>query len=315
MGSYWIHVDTETLRIFAKGYDTRTEVLDQVGKSIQNAILTIIDHTPDYDGRLQLAARPDALEIGKQCRVLSNEFMDDSYSLIRIAKAFEDVDGQAVKVFGYFQDTSSKAYFFDQGGDPSLWVQPQTVTNPDGSVTTTTSEVFINPDGSSSTVIIVRTTFPDGRVKETKTIRTQKVIDSGTADAWNQNAENAKLYLTMGVCILLGFSAEFLLELALVGVVAEEVAALAGLVADGVVDTGTELLIEAVDGAKPDRGWQGGDTVTNTITVETTYYPHGSPTQQVTNTTVVTDRNGTVVSSETTGTHPPDATKSATPHK
>jgi hypothetical protein len=298
----WIKVDTEQLRAYAGGYKEHSETIGASGENSQNSILMVASAMPDYDGRLQGAARPDALEIGNRCRILSNEFMDDSETLIRIAKAFEDVDGQTVKVFGNCQDTSSKACFIDQGGDPGLWVQPQTVTNPDGSVTTTTSEVVINPDGSSSTVITVRTTYPDGTVKETKTIRTIKVIDSDTADKWNQNVEDAKLYFTMAVAIALGFAADFYIVGALETTALAALAEALGFISDGAVETGIERLIEAIGNATPERGWQGGDTITNTITIETTYDPNGTPVQQgVTNTTVVASNDGTVVSTDTTG--------------
>jgi hypothetical protein len=310
----WIKVDTEQLRAYAGGYKEHSETIGTSGEKPQNSILMVVSAMPDYDGRLQGAARPDALEIGMQCRTLSNEFMDDSNMLIRIAKAFEEVDGQTVKVIGDCQDTSSKACFIDQGGDPGLWIQPQTVTNPDGSITTTTSEVILNPDGSQSTVITVRTTYPDGTVKETKTIRTIKVIDSDTAAKWNQNAEDAKLYFTMAVAIALGFAADFYIVEALEATALAALAEALGFIADGTVETATEKLIDALGGASPDRGWQGGDTITNTITVETTYAPDGTPTQQqVTDTTVVTDNDGTVVSSETTGIDPTGAPKSGTP--
>jgi hypothetical protein len=299
----WIKVDTELLRSFAGGYKEHSTIIGKSGENSQNSILMVSGAMPDYDGRLQQAARPDAMEIGKQCRELSNGFMDDSDSLIRIAKAFEDVDGQTVKVLGECQDTSSKACFIDQGGNPGLWVEPGTVTNPDGSITSTTSQVIINPDGSSSTVITVRTTFPDGTVEEIKTVITERVIDSETADNWNQNTEDAILYFTMSLSILLGFSAEFYIGLNLIPLIGEGLLTeAAGFLSDFVVDLGTEKTIESIAKATPERGWEAGDIITNTITVETSYAPDGTPIQQeVTNTTVITNKSGEIVSSDTTG--------------
>jgi hypothetical protein len=299
----WIKVDTELLRSYSGGYKEHSAIIGKSGEKSQNSILMVANAMPDYDGNLQKAARGDALEMGKQCKELSAGFMDDSDSLIRVAKAFEDVDGQTVKILGDCQETSSKAYFLDQGGDPGLWGEPGTVTNPDGSITTTTSEVIVNPDGSRSTLITVRTTFPDGTAEETKTLKTERVIDSETAEKWNQNAEDAKLYFKMSLSILLGFSAELYVGLNLLPLIGEGLAEAAGFLSDAIVDLGTEKTIESIADATPERGWEGGDTITNTIIVETTYDRDGTPIlEEVNNTTVVTNKSGEVVSSDTTGT-------------
>jgi hypothetical protein len=92
-----IKVDTELLRSYSGGYKEHSTIIGKSGEKSQNSILMVASAMPDYDGRLQQAARSDAMEIGKQCRELSTGFMDDSNSLIRIATAFERVDNESVE--------------------------------------------------------------------------------------------------------------------------------------------------------------------------------------------------------------------------
>jgi hypothetical protein len=298
----WIKVDTSILRSYSGGYKNHSTTIGSSGDKTKSSMILVSSAMPDFDGVLQKAAHYDAQEIGKQCKDLSDGFMDDSDLLIRIAKAFEDVDGQTVKIIGDCQDLTSKACFIDQGGDPNLWIEPGKVLNPDGSITTTTSEVVINPDGSRSTLIIVRTTYPDGSVEETKTLRTEKVIDSETASKWNQNAEDVKFYFNL----ILSGSLGLLTEIGVGLQISEEL----GFIAGKIVEFATDRATEGIQNSTPERNWEGGDTITNTITVKTTYLPDGTPIQQeVTNTTEVTDKTGEIVSSDTTGIQPTGALK------
>ncbi len=281
----WIKVDTEQLRAYAGGYKEHSETIGTSGEKSQNSIIMVASAMPDYDGRLQQAARPDALEIGNRCRILSKDFMDDSELLIRIAKAFEDIDGQTVKVIGDCGDASSRTSLIDLGLDPNLATKPQTVTNPDGSVTTTTVEIIQYPDGSSTQIITERTTYLDGSVHEKKTITTAWQLDAETANAWNEG----KKFFEGAILFLAGLSLDVAVE-------------------------GIEWLTLSLDAAHevlpPDEMYADGDTVTSTLVVETDYAPDGTPLQQgVTNTTTVVDKNDVTKFSETTGIDPSGALK------
>jgi hypothetical protein len=59
---------------------------------------------------------------------------------------------------------------------------------------------------------------------------------------------------------------------------------------------------------EPDKGWKEGDTITNTVTMVTTEQPdinspeaESPPCTDITNTTVVTDNQGNILSEDKTG--------------
>jgi hypothetical protein len=91
-----IRVDTSKLRAFAGGYKTHAEAIREDGKPIVSYIASLLEAMPEYDGRLQSAARAEAADIDGKCGKFYKDFLEDSDSLIHIANAFEKVDGQTV---------------------------------------------------------------------------------------------------------------------------------------------------------------------------------------------------------------------------
>jgi len=279
MESYWVQVDTDILRGFSKGYRTRADVFNQAGKSIQYAILSIIENMPEYDGRLQQAARADALDFHNQAMQFSAGFSDDSDLLLKTAEAFENVDGKTVRIFEECRGTISSACYTDLQGasDTETSTYKYTITNSDGSITSIT---------------VVRSTKSDGSVSEITTLTTIWTLDAFAAYRWNTEESN--------------FSN------ALSGTFISIVTGGAGVPA--CLSTSIGILSGWVMAAIPYDKYAGGDTVTNTVTIVTEYQPDGSPSsQEITNTTEITDKDGEQKFSDTTGIDPTGYPKSGTP--
>jgi hypothetical protein len=288
MDSHYIRVDTEKLREFSEGYYHRADSFNEAGKSVQYAIQLIINHCPDYDGRLQQAGRSDSLDLFNRCQYFFKWFRDDSDSLLKTAEAFEEVDGQTVKIFEEAQGITSRASFVDQYGGDGLGI-------------TTTQTVVNNPDGSVSTITIVKTVNPDGSITTVTTIKTVKVLDAETASQWNKDTQKAEIILGIAVFGIIGVEATALCTA--IGL-SDVIATAAGVVVPG----GIEAAIEIPKVDNPDRGWQPGDTITNTVIMVTTEQPDlNLPIDQppaapdITNTTVVTDSSGNILTEDTTG--------------
>ncbi|MBN1437846.1 MAG: hypothetical protein JW929_00420 [Anaerolineales bacterium] len=135
----WIKVNTELLRSYAGGYENHSKTIGGSGEKTKNSLIMVASAMPEFDGKLQKAARNDAEEIYKQCNNLSSGFKDDSDLLIRILKAFEDVDGQTVNIFEDCSTTCSEAckadsadlssptkYYWRRVGEPYLYYGPWT---------------------------------------------------------------------------------------------------------------------------------------------------------------------------------------------
>jgi hypothetical protein len=305
MEAYWVQVDTEILRGFSKGYRTRADVFNQAGKGIQFAIQTIIENMPEYDGRLQQAARADAVDFFNQFQNFFRGFSEDSDFLIKTADAFEDVDGKAVHIFEECRGITSTACLVDSKGTSGLG-------------TTTISEEVINPDGSVSTITIVSTINTDGSTTTITTINTVKVLDAGTANAMNIENKDFEIVLNIIVLGLLGVVTGGL------AMAVASSAASAGLVGAGITAGASGKAVEIIGGTvipgllegaiqikqnhDPDRVWQEGDTITNTITIVTTTQPDINqpeddipPPSDITNTTVISDKDGKIISTDTRG--------------
>lgn len=268
---YWIHVDTGNLRAFSTEYRTRADVLQEAGKGIRFAIQTVLDHMPDYDGRMQPAARADAEDFYARAWRLHLGFTEDAGFLQKTAEAFEDVDGRTVRIFEECRGITSAACLIDAQGTPGL-------------STTTTQQEAVNPDGSTSIITVVKTVNDDGSVTERTTITTQWVLDEKTVHEWNETEKNASLLL-LGV---LSIPALAVLELPI----------------------GVSIAIELIkDVALPQIPWtryQTGDTVTNIVTIETTTppvqpYNEPPPAPNITNTTVIIDKDGKETFKDTRG--------------
>jgi hypothetical protein len=296
MDSYWIHVDTDTLRGFSKGYSTRAGVFTEAGNGIQFSILSIIDRMPEYDGRPQPAARADAIDIFNRCQEFYRGFTADSEFLLKTAEAFEEIDGETVHIFDECRGITSTACLIDAKGNPGLG-------------TTTTQEAVVNPDGSVSTISIVKTINSDGSVTTITTIQTIKVLDAITADGLNKEEKDADIILGIVVLGALGvvtggLACEIALAAGSTALAASNASAVAGVVVPGIVDG----VMQIKGNHDPERGWQAGDTITNTVTIETTTpkditRPEDDipPPSDITNATVVTDKDGTEISIDTRG--------------
>jgi len=296
-----IYVDTEVLRDLSKSYLTRRNVFEQVGKSIQYAIQIVIDHMPDYDGRMQPAARNDALDFFTRCQNFSKGFGADSDLLLKTAEAFETVDGQTVRIIEECQGITSDACYIDHFGDTGI-------------IVTTTETVITNPDGSTSTITVVRAKNPDGSVTTITTIKTVKVLDSKTAADWNQ-CDKVRFAVLMGVSFAI-LGAEIPEILAGAGYIA--LAKAAGYILD-FSQTGLDIALLL---SPPPDNWAEGDIITSTTTIITnepavtpdTPIPETSPLgPDITTEIVVTDSNGKIKSTDTTGIDPTGSPKSGTP--
>lgn len=87
-----IRVNTEELRQKSKVFKSSADVYAQAGKDI----LSFVAGLPSYDGQLSGPARATALEINRQCQDLHDCLISDAQSLVKTAKAFEDVDNQII---------------------------------------------------------------------------------------------------------------------------------------------------------------------------------------------------------------------------
>jgi hypothetical protein len=286
--SDYIRVDTDNLREFSKGYSTRADGFNEAGKSIQYAIRRIMDHCPEYDGRLQQAARADSFDLYDRCRNFSKWFTDDSASLLKTAEAFEDVDGQTIKVFEEAEGITTRASFVDLYGTDGLGI-------------TTINRVVTNPDGSVSTIIVIKTANSDGSITTITTIETVKVLDAETAVQWNKDTQKAEFILGIALFGIIGVEATALCTALGLGAGIAEAAGIA-------VPGGIEAAIELPKVDHPDRGWEKGDIISNTITIETREQPdinlpidQPPATPDITNTTIVTDNEGNILSEDTIG--------------
>jgi len=233
-----IKVDTEQLRTMAKGYFTRSGVVNDTWNYAKLTLDGITRRMPAYDGRLQKAANQDVLDFSTRIRDFFKWFQEDSSSLIKIAEAFEYIDGQTIKVFQDANDLT-RASMIDSGADL-------------GENTTVISEVTKSPDGSLTvTKTIVRTKNPDGTVTTTTIVQIIQVLDAETAEYLNNAREKGEIIggIFVGLATLPCSWPVGVLELAL--------------------SAGHEWY--QVD--NPPRDWQAGDRITTTITTETTELP------------------------------------------
>jgi hypothetical protein len=273
-----IKVDTEQLRTMAKGYITRSGVVNDTWNSTKLTLDGIVRRMPAYDGRLQKAVNEDVLDFSIRSRDFFTFFQDDSASLIKIAEAFEVIDGQTINILEDCQGITSRASYIDQSGDTE-------------SVVTSTKEVITNPDGSVTTITVVRIVNPDGSVNEIVTMETVWRLDELDAHIWNdRDREMTAIILGISSSVL---SAIAVSALALSGGVALAIEIFTGL--------GITILPEFMN-------YESGDVVTKTVTIVTNYPPpinspisEPPPSPEITNTTVVTDSNGDIKFEDTTG--------------
>jgi uncharacterized protein YukE len=90
-----IRVNTEDLKNKAKDFDSAADAFKRAGDEIIAAAMAM----PSYDGQLSGPARKAGYEIQKQSRELSTALTGNAESLRKAAKAFEEVDNQAVSTF------------------------------------------------------------------------------------------------------------------------------------------------------------------------------------------------------------------------
>jgi uncharacterized protein YukE len=83
-----IKVNTEELISKSKILETSSDVFSREGSEILRFIGTL----PSYDGQLSKPSHETALEVNKQCQEMKIGLKDNSDSLAKIAKAFEEVD-------------------------------------------------------------------------------------------------------------------------------------------------------------------------------------------------------------------------------
>ncbi len=272
-----IKVDTEQLRTLAKGYVTRSGVVNNTWNSTKLTLDGIIRRMPAYDGRLQKAVNEDVLDFSIRSRDFVTYFQDDSASLIKIAEAFEVIDGQTIQVL-QDADDMTRASLVD--AEKNL-----------GLSTSISKQVITNPDGSVSTITVVRTINDDGTVTTTTYIHTVFILSAEVAKAWNEADADIKAFFSWGI-----------------GIATLPLAPVYG----GILTTAA--LVETLyENHNPSRGWQAGDTITMDSTIVTTE-PLESPNTplpeapvlgpDITTKTVVTDSNGTVLSEDTTGITP-----------
>jgi hypothetical protein len=298
---YWIHVDTGNLRAFSKEYRTRADVLQEAGKGIRFAIQTVLDHMPDYDGRMQPAARADAEDFYARAWRLHLGFTEDAGFLQKTAEAFEDVDGRTVRIFEECRGITSTACLIDAQGTPGLG-------------TTTTEAVVANPDGSVSTITIVKTLNPDGSITTYTTIKNVRTLDAQTASDWNK-CEQIGTVIISGIAFLV-------LGKAVVAALAAAGYITLSTIADGAFSVGDICLDIAQIMSPPPDKWCEGDTIISTTTIVTTEQPNPPETPypetpplgpDITTETVVTDANGDIKHEDVTGVDPTGAVKSGTP--
>ncbi|MBN2085446.1 MAG: hypothetical protein JW748_09495 [Anaerolineales bacterium] len=300
-----IKVDTEQLRILAKVYIARSGVVNDTWNSTKLTLDGIVRRMPAYDGRLQKAANQDVLDFTLRSRDFFTFFQDDSASLIKISEDFEIIDGQTVQILQDAQITT-RASLIDSEYDLGLSTQ-------------ITETKVVNPDGSISTITVVRTINADGSVTYRTTIATVLVLDAETAKRWNDEKSAGELVLGIVVMGALGLASGGLAaEIGFAAGASPAAISLANKGA-GLLIPGAAKLIVGLDGIySPDRGWQAGDTITSTTTIVTTEpidtpdtpIPETSPLgPDITTTKVVTDKNGIVISEDTTGIDPSGALK------
>jgi hypothetical protein len=142
---------------------------------------------------------------------------------------------------------------------------------------TSTQEVINNPDGSVTTITIQRVIFPDGTIIETATIITTWKLDDLTALQWNDR-DSQLANAIIGLCAIpLGL----ILEPAMGAILG---------------------LATVTMGMMPYETYAGGDTITRTTVITTTYLPDGTPAlQDIKNTTTDYDKNGKLKFEEKTG--------------
>jgi hypothetical protein len=231
-----IKVDTEQLRTLAKGYVTRSGVVNDTWNSTKLTLGGIVRRMPAYDGRLQKAANQDILDFTTRSREFFGFFQDDSASLIIISEAFEYVDGQTVKVIQDADDIT-RASLIDAGaelGDNST-ITEEVITSPDGSVTVTKTTI--------------RTVNPDGTVTTKTIVQISTILDEETAAKFNKSDDNNEK-----ANIIAGF--------------------ILGLIPGyGTIVGGITAILDLHEVDYPPRDWQAGDTITYTITTETTTLP------------------------------------------
>ena len=87
-----IRVDTDELKAKAKVFETSANVYSKSG----DEILGFVAGLPSYDGQLSGPARATALEINRQCKEIHAGYKSDADELVRIAKAFEDIDNTTI---------------------------------------------------------------------------------------------------------------------------------------------------------------------------------------------------------------------------
>jgi hypothetical protein len=273
-----IKVDTEQHRILAKGYVTRSGVVNDTWNSVKLTLDGIVRRMPAYDGRLQKAVNEDVLDFSIRSRDFFNWFQDDSASLLKTAEAFEVVDGQTIKILEDCQGITSRASYIDQSGDTE-------------SVISSTKEVITNPDGSVTTITVVRIVNLDGSVNEIVTMETVWRLDDLDAHLWNDREREV-------AAIILGVSSSVLSAIAVSAFALSGGVALAIEIFTGL---GITVLPESMK-------YESGDVVTKTVTIETNYPPPNNspiseppPSPEITSTTVVTDRNGDIKFEDTTG--------------
>lgn len=175
-----IRVDTDELKTKSKAFETSAGVFAQAGKDI----LAYAASLPSYDGQLSTPARAAALEINRQCQDVHSSYLNDAQSLARTAQAFADVDNQTVDVFGENTALMSNAPIY---GGPGGEVIP-----PDSYTVTSVTE----SDGSITTTEVTRIHNPDGTVTERKVVTNKKVFDRKTAKEWND--DRTKIFYVLG---------------------------------------------------------------------------------------------------------------------
>ena len=166
-----IRVDTDELKTKSNALETSAGIFAQAGKDI----LAYAASMPSYDGQLSTPARAAALEINRQCQDVYSLYLNDAQSLARTAQAFADVDNQTVDVFGENTALLSESPLY---GGPGGEVIP-----PDSYTVTSVTE----SDGSITTTEITRTHNPDGTVTERRVVTNKKVFNRKTAKEWNDD--------------------------------------------------------------------------------------------------------------------------------
>jgi uncharacterized protein YukE len=107
-----IRVNTEDLQNKAKDFDSASEAFKRAGDDILAAAMAM----PSYDGQLSGPARKMGYEFQKQARELSTALAGDADSLRKTAKAFEDVDNQAVNILNENLSILSQTPIYDCPG-------------------------------------------------------------------------------------------------------------------------------------------------------------------------------------------------------